>query len=314
MRTFRSARTLAPLGLDLILPVRSREAYVNFSHCKGRGLFSEPTPPFGMPSANIKTGRTTPDLGTRPTETTMYATPTFVLLIALLLVSSTGQAQLSKQCCREAGGTISVTGAGRRSFPTSIAVIRLGIEFSAKTAGEVQQKVANLSKDLTDYLMLQNVDKLMTTGISLQAQRKYDVTPPVIKGYSGSNTVSFEVPFTSAGAILDGAVRNGASQISGISFKATPLVSGKARNQALRDATVAAHREARVVARTLGVPLGKPKTVTITDAFSPPAQESMSRESAPAFKAAAAPPPTSVIVGGESTATARVQIIFNLAW
>lgn len=74
-----------------------------------------------------------------------------------------------------------MTGAGRRSFPTSIAVIRLGIEFSAKTAGEVQQKVANLSKDLTDYLMLQNVDKLMTTGISLQAQRKYDVTPPSSK-------------------------------------------------------------------------------------------------------------------------------------
>lgn len=234
-------------------------------------------------------------------------TTSVVALIAALLLASSAQAQRGKKCCAEAG-TISVTGAGRRSFPTSIAVVRLGVEFSAPTAAAVQAQVASRSQALTTYLTLQSVDKLMTTGVSLFAQRNFRVTPAVITGYRGTNTVSFEVPISRAGAILDGAVRNGASQISGISFKATPLVTQRARNQALQDATRAAYREARVVAGALGVLLGKPKTVSITDSFLPQPRQSMQRRALAGSAASVAP--TSVIVGGESTATARVQIVF----
>lgn len=215
----------------------------------------------------------------------------------------------NEKCC--GGRTISVTGAGKRSFPTSIAVINLGVEATRVNAREAQMAVANKSANLTAYLKGQNVDKLQTTGVSLSANRNFTASPATIVGYTGSNSVSFEVPVKRAGVLLDGSVNNGASKINGVSFKATPEVSDAARKMALADATRSARSEAEVVAAALGGGVREAKTVKIVDAFVREALPQPEMASA-AFGARAMAASASVVEGGESSVSARVSIVFVL--
>lgn len=205
---------------------------------------------------------------------------------------------------------ILVQGVGRRSVETSIAVVRLGVEAQGPTSAAVQKTIAEKSTTLVDFLEQKNVMKLRTTGVSLFAQfnRK---NPPTVTGYRGSNTVTFEVEVTKSGAVLDGAVENGASQISGISFKPTAEVSKAGRDDALKDAVAAARSEAMTVAMASGISVGRALRVEVTDNFFP--KETASKSFAPAAGGAGsgAAPPTSQIIGGEQIITARVSITYS---
>lgn len=212
------------------------------------------------------------------------------------------------KCC--AGRSISVTGTGRRSFATSIAVIQIAVEATRPTARDAQQAVATKSARLTRFLKEAKVEKLQTTGVSLNANRNFTASPPTIVGYSGSNSLSFEVAVARAGALLDGSVKNGASKIIGVSFKATADVTDAARKEALADATRAARAEAEVVAATLGGGVREARAVKIVDTFTPEASDVAGAGIGPRLMAAAAP--ISVVVAGESSVSARVTIVFVL--
>lgn len=69
--------------------------------------------------------------------------------------------------------------------------------------------------------------------------------------------MTFEVPISHGGRILDGAIQNGATQVSRVSFKASPKATKHARNAALKDAVMAAKMEAMTVPRAPRVPLGR---------------------------------------------------------
>lgn len=228
-----------------------------------------------------------------------------LLFIASLAAAQKADASITAHCC--SGPTISVTGAGKRSFPTSIAVIRLGVEANGTTAKEAQAMIAAKSVKLTAFLKAEKVDKLQTTGVSLSNDRNYLVRPSPVVGYSGSNSVSFEVPVDRAGALLDGAVNNGASTISDVSFTATPEVNDDARKNALADATKAARAEAEVVAAALGRSVGDAKKVKIDGEFGP--QEDPIVMAVSATRAA-----TSSLVAGDSSVSSRVSIVFELGY
>ena len=72
-----------------------------------------------------------------------------------------------------------------------------------------------------------------------------------------------------AGAIVDGAVRNGATSIDDVSFKATPAATATARRQALADAMKSAEMEARDAAAAAKRSLGRASVINIEDSFSP---------------------------------------------
>lgn len=198
--------------------------------------------------------------------------------------------------------TISVTGTAERSFQTTIAVVRLGVEATGQTASQVQADVSARSQTLAQFLSVGGVERLQTTGVSLTILRETRGKQTVVCGYAGTNTVSFEVDVALAGAFLDGAVENGASQISGVSFKAEKGVMDAARKDALAAATVAAKEEAGIVAGALGVGLGEPVSVDIVGA----ARQGPMRM---------APPPApggSAVVGGKSAVTASVAVVFEI--
>lgn len=149
---------------------------------------------------------------------------------------------------------LTVTGQGTESTPASLAQIQLGVEVQGETAAEVQQEIANRSAAVIEYLQSQNVQKLQTTGVYLYPQYDYSENGNQrIIGYTASNTVSFRVDTTRAGAIMDSAVDAGATRIDGVSFVADDNAIATAQREALREATEEALAQADVVLESLGL-------------------------------------------------------------
>ncbi len=208
--------------------------------------------------------------GSQANPSLLQRTPKFMTMSKLLaLLTLLVFSGVSAQKCGIETNVIKSNGVGERSLPTTIALVRLGIEAQDKTAVGAQAKIANASNKLVTFLKSQNVQMLQTTGVSLNPQFNFSVTPSQIIGYTASNTVSFEVAVDRAGALLDGAVQNGATNINGVTFKATPAATATARKQALADAVENAKMEAQVTALAAKRLLGRASLISITDSFSP---------------------------------------------
>ena len=231
----------------------------------------------------------------------------FVLYALPLLLASTSTVLAMNQNCADLD-IITVRGMGRRSVKASIAVITLGIESSGKTNKMVQRDLAQRARRLVGFLRTQRVSKLETSGVSLFPEFNFRVTPRVLVGFRGSNTVSFQVAVSRAGVVLDGAVKNGATRINGVSFKASPKASRLARNRALRDAVRTARREAKIVAAAAGNSLGRALAVRVTDSFFPQSVRSnMSFRGAMRSRSRATTP----ILGRDIVVSARVEIKYD---
>lgn len=231
----------------------------------------------------------------------MNASASFFLALALFATATCAQK------CAVESDVISVSGVGRRDVPTSIAVVNLGISVQGETATGVQTAVAAQSTTLVDFLEASNVTKLTTTGVRLNPRFNFNNGTQNLIGYTGSNSVSFEVPVASAGEILDGAVANGATRISSVSFKPTGAASQTGRSAALKDAVAAALLEAQTIAMAAGLSLGRAVRINVQDSFTPQSQPATAlARAAPVAEAASTP-----IRSGDATITARVAITYS---
>jgi uncharacterized protein len=164
----------------------------------------------------------------------------------LLLEAQPAQAQsVSKR-------VLSVTGQGTEKIPTTLARINLGVQVEGKTAQQVQAEVARKSNAVVALLKSRNVDELQTAGISLNPNYDYVDNRQILKGYIGTNTVSFKVSTKDAGEILDDVIDAGATRIDGISFTATDAAIATAQKLALKKATEDAQAQAQAVLSALG--------------------------------------------------------------
>lgn len=198
--------------------------------------------------------------------------------------------------------TLSVTGQGTVSIPTSISVVRLGVRAEGKTAVEVQQEVARRSAAVVELLRSRNVEKLETTGISLNPVYNYQNNRQLLTGYTAINTVSFRLSTTNTGKLLDDAVKAGASRIDGISFVASDEAIDRARQQALQQATRDAQKQADVVLSTLNLTRRGIVSISINSASAPIPQPLMRAAS---FQAESA---TTPVIGGEQEVRASVTL------
>lgn len=239
----------------------------------------------------------------------MTLTSTALIILFAVCIASTvnGQANMMKN-------VIVATGVGKRSFKTSIAVIRLGVRKKGPSAGIVNSMMASSSSRLVSYLKSQRVSKLQTTSVYISSVYNYRVSPRRITGYQGSSTLSFEVPISRAGEILDGATSNGATQISSVSFRGTDQVGTNARRYAIMDAVMRARIEVLTATSALRRSLGPPIHIKITDSYMPqPLRAPMARSAMPPVpgRPSAAPPPTPIIAQ-EQTVRAYVTVSFAM--
>jgi uncharacterized protein len=197
--------------------------------------------------------------------------------------------------------TLTVTGQGELSIPTTLTRISLGVEIQGKTAQEVQAEAAQRSTQLVNFLRSQNVSKLETTGISLQPQYNYESNQRELIGYIATNMVSFEVDTQKAGSILDQSVAVGATRIDNISFTATEAAIAQAQKEALREATLEAQAQAEAVLSTLNLTPQEIVSIQVNGAtppVTPMLQAAMMRDES--FKTA--------VVGGEQTIQSSVTL------
>ncbi|WP_017654987.1 SIMPL domain-containing protein [Fortiea contorta] len=222
-------------------------------------------------------------------------------LVLCLVFVQPGSAQEKERLAR----TLSVSGRGVESIPTTLSQVNLGVEVQGKTAAEVQQEAARRSSAVVALLKSRNVDKLQTTGISLNPVYSYTNNVQRITGYAASNTVSFRIATEKAGTLLDEAVKAGASQISGVSFVASDEAIASAQKQALKEATQDARQQADAVFSALGFQAKEVVSIQINNASAPPPPILLQRAEA---KGNAGNISITPVVGGEQQVEASVTL------
>jgi len=221
------------------------------------------------------------------------------LCLTLTLVSFAGldPAVAQEQRLR----TLTVTGRGIEAIPTTQTQVRLGVEVQGKTAAEVQQEAARRSSAVVELLRSRQVEKLQTSGISLNPT--YNNNQRQITGYTATNTVTFRINTQSAGTLLDDAVKVGATRIDGVSFVATESAIEQAQKQALKKATQDAQSQADEVLSALNFKRGEILSIQLNGASAPPpVYRQIEARSANASFA------TTPVVGGEQEIQASVTL------
>jgi hypothetical protein len=227
------------------------------------------------------------------------------LPVALLFCMSFVQPTLAQE--KVLYRTITVTGRGVESIPTTISQVNLGVEVQGKTAEEVQKEAARRSNAVVSLLKSRNVVKLETTGISLNSVYSYNNNVQKVTGYAANNTVSFRISTDKTGTVLDEAVKAGASQINGVSFVASDEAIAVAQKQALRKATQEAQQQAEAVLSTLGLKSKEVVSIQVNGANAPvPIVRTFAAE-ANALSDRGKIQPTAV-VGGEQQVDASVTL------
>lgn len=200
--------------------------------------------------------------------------------------------------------TLTVTGQGEETVPTTKTQVSLGVDVQGTDAAVVQREVAQRTTTVVELLRSRSVEKLETTGIQLSPRYNYENGRSEVIGYSGSNTVSFRMPTESVGSLIDDAVNAGANQILGVSFVADDDALETARQQALRAAVDDAQAQAGVVLGSLNLRSQEVVSIQVNGA-APPAPIPTPRLAEYASNQADASTP---VIGGEQTVQAQVTL------
>jgi uncharacterized protein YggE len=221
-------------------------------------------------------------------------------LLSLILIN-TGLVMPSYADARELR-TITVTGEGIENIPTSQAIVRLGVEVQGKEAGKVQREVASRSDAVVKFLRSRPVEKLETTGISLQPNYDFSNNQRRLIGYIGANLISFQIDIAQAGILIDEAVKVGATRIDGVSFTAGESAIAAAQRTALIKATEQAREQATIVLQALGLVPKETVSIQVGNTSNP---VPIARSEAVFRSADAASSP---VIGGEQTLRAAVTL------
>lgn len=180
---------------------------------------------------------------------------TLLLVFGLLSLTSCQAVSSNAQTPNIASAprTLTVSGTGDVTIPTTMTQVRLGVEIQGKTAKDVQQQIAKRSQVVVELLKSRKVEKLETTGISLRPNYTYKDGKQTINGYTGTNTVSFRIDTDKSGTLLDDAIKAGATRIDGVSFVASDDAIAQAQQQAIQKAAEEAKRRADAALRALNL-------------------------------------------------------------
>ncbi len=202
--------------------------------------------------------------------------------------------------------TLTVTGQGQQAVQTTKTQVSLGVDLEGTDAATVQRQVAERTSAVVELLRSRRVEKLQTTGIQLSPSYRCANGSAELVGYTGSNTVSFQMPTAAVGTLLDDAVKAGANQIRGISFIADDAALEAARQEALKRAVADAQAQAAAVLGALNLRSQEVLSIQINGA-APPQPIPMARQVAATPAADMATP----VMGGEQTVEARVTLQFR---
>lgn len=147
---------------------------------------------------------------------------------------------------------LTVVGEGKSSITATVADVSIGIEVEGRSAQSARDALSQKQKPVLDALRKMDAEDLKVENISIYPQ--YDNrTPRSIVGYKGSSRIQFSTEVKDFGAFVDTAIEAGANQLQNVSVRPSDSVVESAREEALKDATKNALREASIVLDALNL-------------------------------------------------------------
>lgn len=189
---------------------------------------------------------------------------------ALALAAYTYQAYRQAKYVGMGIPTISVQGTAERSVAPDVATFVFSVTSEDAEVATAQQKSADATKSIIDYLKEQGVEERDIKTVSYNVYPKYDYNyggecdewgrcvpgNQRLVGYTVDESVSVKVRDTAkAGDLIAGAGSRGATNVSGLSFTIDDPdgIKAEVRAEAIADAK----EKAEKLAESLGVHLGK---------------------------------------------------------
>ena len=206
-----------------------------------------------------------------------------------------------------------VSGQGEVQAVPDVAVLNLGVQAQALTVAEAQEQASQAMDAVMAALKSKGIAEkdIQTTGYSIWQQTRWDPNRQTeeVVGYQVSNNIQVKVrKVADAGTVLDAVVAAGGDliRVQGIYFEVDDPSSylDDAREKAVADAKARAEQ----LASLAGVKLGKP--IYITESYHNPV---IYRGVEMAKADGGMPAPTTPITPGETTITANVQIVYQIA-
>ncbi|MEZ5274941.1 MAG: SIMPL domain-containing protein [Opitutaceae bacterium] len=182
-----------------------------------------------------------------------------ISLAAACLAVSALTPSLSAETDPDDRRILTVSAQSSVEIPTTHVRITVMIEAREDTPQAAQAAIARRSNPVLEFLKDEAVEKLQTSGLSLNPIFERNPKRPDswssqtrIVGYNAQWTTSFEVSVEKAGAIADEVVKKGADRIAGFELKAKDEAVEEARTEALRLASMQARDRGIAVLDALG--------------------------------------------------------------
>jgi len=213
------------------------------------------------------------------------------------------------QLAEQRENIISLTGTGTVKAEPDLAVIQLGVETRASSAGEAQRLNAERMAGVIAALQEVGIgeEDMWTAGFTLTPLTKYPAGGGVaeILGYLCRNSLTVQLDDMEAvGRILDLAVAAGANQISSVYFTLSQDLRKTLQDQATTMAVEDAEAKAQLLAEAAGVQLISPTSLSLSVGYQPEYR---------VFMEAAVPMPTPAptpILPGEVEVTVTVYVTY----
>ncbi len=231
-------------------------------------------------------------------------------ILALIMVAALFLVAGCVQIPNNNDNTINVQGNAELTVDPDEAEVWVGASFVKDTAQEAQNEVNKIINDIIDGLRYKGFteDDMETTQLSLREEYTWDEGKRESVGWRATQTLKVKTTdMNKVGIIVDVAVENGANQINNINFGLSEEKEQQHKKEALSKAAANAKEKAETIAESLGVKLGKIKTVTESNYYYAPYRYAMAEVAGmDAVEEAAKVLPSDV------TVTANIAIVYHV--
>lgn len=207
--------------------------------------------------------------------------------------------------------TLAISGTAKLSVKPDIARMSLGVISTGKTVAETQKQNTDKMNAITSAVKAFDVkdEDIQTSNYSISPQYDWTDNRQILRGYQVSQQLSVKIrDLDKVGDILAKAGELGSNQVGGISFEVDDSVAlqKQAREKAIADAK----EKAGVLAKSLGVQLGKVVSFSEDSGSYPMPMMYNSYEKAAFDTVGSAPSPD--IQSGSLDVSKTVSIVFEI--
>ncbi len=225
-------------------------------------------------------------------------------ILGMVLVSLAG-------CQQPQENTINVEGNSELTVEPDQAEVWAGISIVKDTAEEAQTEANKVINAIIDGLRYKGINEkdIETENLNLYEERTWtEEEGSKVIGWRASQTLKVKTTdLTKVGTIVDIAVKNGANQINNINFGLSEEKEQEYKKKALAEATKNAKSKAETIAESLGVKLGKIKSVSESTFQYRPYVYAMEAKAAAEVVEEAA-----IVMPKDVTVTATISLVYNI--